>query len=976
MSQLPSLLNPLSNIKTNYRATTAPTVNDDLLRGYAVGSSWINTSTDELYFLFDNTQGAAVWYNIGLSGESFKGTWNASTNTPTLADGTGANGDFYLVSVAGTQNLGSGSISFTVGDQVIYNGTIWQKIESGVDYTPENVANKATDFSTVNDTLYPSVQASKTYADAKVADAINDGITTIAPSQNAVFDALALKQTTTLASENILVGNVSNIATAVAMSGDITISNTGVTAIGASKVTNTMLAGGIGNSKLDVIETAKGGTGLTTYTLGDTLYCSAGNILAKLAGNTTTTKKFLSQTGDGTISAAPSWSTVVKGDVGLGNVDNTSDANKPISSATQTALNNKEPTITAGTTTQYWRGDKSWQTLDTLAVTENITNLYYTDARVRLNRLDQMANPAASVSFNSQKITNLLDPTSAQDAATKNYVDAIAQGLLPKQSVRLATTTALPANTYNNGSSGVGATITANATGALTIDSYLVNLNDRILIKNESNIKNGIYICTTAGAVGVQFQFTRASDADIPSEIWGAYVYVENVGTVNGSTIWANTNTTAPTIGTTTITFGQIAGPGFYTAGTGLTLVGNQFSIPANGVLLYLIQKIDNNKVLGNISGITANPSAIDIVDIITGTSGVISVTNGTQAAMGLANYPVTISIQQADATHDGYITQGKYNAFDNKFGDQASQFSVLTAKSTLVDGDIFVIEDSAASNAKKKTLASDTWTYISTKTGTFTNKTISGGSNTISNINASNISSGTVNKDRLPITLNPIVVNAPGGTTSNSNYGYLNNAGGVGFWPNPVSHYIAIDSAGSIRITGGGEFFTVSDARLKDIIGITNNSDDLEILKKIEITNYEFKDKVANNGQHKKVIAQQIQKIYPQAVSSLPGFIPNIMRIVEVVEDDKIYLKNHTLEVGDIVRIINDDGTFEIKVRESQENYFVVDKKNINPKTFIYGKQVNDLLSIDYNALSMLAISAIQALDTKINTLLTNNLT
>jgi hypothetical protein len=57
----------------------------------------------------------------------YKGVWNATTNTPTLADGTGDNGDVYLVNVAGSQNLGSGTISFAVGDWVVYNGTIWQK---------------------------------------------------------------------------------------------------------------------------------------------------------------------------------------------------------------------------------------------------------------------------------------------------------------------------------------------------------------------------------------------------------------------------------------------------------------------------------------------------------------------------------------------------------------------------------------------------------------------------------------------------------------------------------------------------------------------------------------------------------------------------------------------------------------------------------------------------------------------------------
>jgi hypothetical protein len=71
------------------------------------------------------------------------------------------------------------------------------------------------------------------------------------------------------------------------------------------------------------ISEAYGGTNQTTYTLGDMLYSSASNTLSKLAGNTTVTKKFLSQTGDGTLSAAPSWTTLSNSDVGLGNVENT-----------------------------------------------------------------------------------------------------------------------------------------------------------------------------------------------------------------------------------------------------------------------------------------------------------------------------------------------------------------------------------------------------------------------------------------------------------------------------------------------------------------------------------------------------------------------------------------------------------------------------------------------------------------------------
>ena len=60
----------------------------------------------------------------------YQGNWNASTNSPTLADGTGNAGDVYKVSVAGSQNLGSGSISFDVGDYAIYSGSVWEKSDS------------------------------------------------------------------------------------------------------------------------------------------------------------------------------------------------------------------------------------------------------------------------------------------------------------------------------------------------------------------------------------------------------------------------------------------------------------------------------------------------------------------------------------------------------------------------------------------------------------------------------------------------------------------------------------------------------------------------------------------------------------------------------------------------------------------------------------------------------------------------------
>jgi hypothetical protein len=80
---------------------------------------------------------------LPAGGVSYQGTWNAATNTPTLADGTGSGGDEYAVIAAGTQNLGSGAITFAVGDFVIYNGTIWQKIPGGSGVTSFNTRTGA-----------------------------------------------------------------------------------------------------------------------------------------------------------------------------------------------------------------------------------------------------------------------------------------------------------------------------------------------------------------------------------------------------------------------------------------------------------------------------------------------------------------------------------------------------------------------------------------------------------------------------------------------------------------------------------------------------------------------------------------------------------------------------------------------------------------------------------------------------------------
>ena len=151
------------------------------------------------------------------------------------------------------------------------------------------------------------------------------------------------------------------------------------------------------------------------------------------------------------------------------------------------------------------------------------------------------------------------DPVSALELATKQYVDSVAQGLDPKASCVAATT----------------ANITLS--GTQTIDGVALIAGDRCLVKDQTlSQNNGIYL-VAAGA------WTRATDMDSWAEVPGAFTFIEQ-GTLYADTGWVCTSNAGGTLGTTPITWVQFAGVGSYTAGTGLTLTGTQFSITNTAV--------------------------------------------------------------------------------------------------------------------------------------------------------------------------------------------------------------------------------------------------------------------------------------------------------------------------------------------------------------------------------------------------------
>ena len=147
---------------------------------------------------------------------------------------------------------------------------------------------------------------------------------------------------------------------------------------------------------------------------------------------------------------------------------------------------------------------------------------------------------SAALAMGNAKITNLGVPTNGTDAATKSYVDSVVSGLTLKDPARAATTGALPAATYNNGTSGVGATLTGDSNGALSAqDGITLSANNRLLVKNQSSAAhNGLYELTQVGDVSNPFILTRVTGFnDAASIVPGSFVFIEE-GTTNGDTGW------------------------------------------------------------------------------------------------------------------------------------------------------------------------------------------------------------------------------------------------------------------------------------------------------------------------------------------------------------------------------------------------------------------------------------------------------
>lgn len=257
------------------------------------------------------------------------------------------------------------------------------------------------------------------------------------------------------------------------------------------------------------------------------------------------------------------------------------------------------------------------------------------------------------VDLANQRGVNFADPTSASDAATKQYVDNLVNGLDWKQSVRAATT--------------------ANIAGALgsaapnTLDGVSLAANDRVLVKDQTTqSQNGIYVVTTLGT-GANGVWTRATDMDAAAEFANATVYVEE-GTVNADKAFVQTTNNPITVGTTAIVFAQTGGGTSYSAGNGLSLASTTFSVLADPVSGGGISvsaagvKVDTAVVVRKFAANIGNGSSTSLA--VTHNLGTTDVTVSIKEVTGSALVEADIVVTDANTVTITFATAPTTNQF------------------------------------------------------------------------------------------------------------------------------------------------------------------------------------------------------------------------------------------------------------------------------------------------------------------------
>ena len=309
----------------------------------------------------------------------------------------------------------------------------------------------------------------------------------------------------------------------------------------------------------------EGGTGYGSYTTGDILYASSSTTLARL--NDVATGNALISGGVG---VAPSY-----GKIGL-----------------TTHVSGTLPVANGGTGATTLTGYLVGNGTSAVTAVSTIPNAGLTNSSITIGSTAISLGASTSTLSGLTTVTVTQDPVSALQLSTKQYVDGQVASVsnTTYHTAAAAATTANLTATYNNGTAGVGATLTnSGAQAAFAVDGYTASLNDRILVKDMTTAAyNGIYTVTAVGSGATNWVLTRATDFNTvgtgPNYIeTGAGVFVSG-GTTWGSTSWVMNTTGTITVGSTSLVWVQTSSAGNFTVSAPITKTGNTIGLGTVGV--------------------------------------------------------------------------------------------------------------------------------------------------------------------------------------------------------------------------------------------------------------------------------------------------------------------------------------------------------------------------------------------------------
>lgn len=496
-------------------------------------------------------------------------------------------------------------------------------------------------------------------------------------------------------------------------------------------------------------------------------------------------------------------------------------------SKTLTATVNAQGQLTALADTPIAITNTQVSGLGTLS-TQNANSVAITGGAINgatIGAVTPAAGTFTNVAMTSGTITTT--PVNGTDIVNKDYADSIASGLNYHQPVNYASTTTLPAYTYNNGASGIGATITANANGALSLGGGSPTAGQRVLIKNEgggSSPYNGVYVVTQAGNGSTPFILTRATDYDSSgsgtNEIdQGDYVLVIS-GTL-ASTAWVQQTALPITVGVTALSFVQFNAPITYTAGTGLNESPTYtFNIANTGVTAASYGTASSVPTL-----------AINAQGQITSASNTSIAINANQITSGavqnsqLQNSSLTVNGTAISLGGSGTITAANPNALTIGTGLTGTSYTGA-APVTIALATSGVAAATYGSASQVPVFAVDTYGRVTSVTNTsiaISAGAVSGlaASATTDTTNASNITSGTLGTGRLSGSYTGItgVGTLTAGTWNASAIGV--GYGGTGLTATPTNGQLPI---------GNGSGFTLATLTAGTNVSISNTAGGITI--------------------------------------------------------------------------------------------------------------------------------------------------